>query len=269
MLRCPVCGKKLNQDGKCFRCADGHTFDTAKEGYVNLLTGCHKNGSLIGDNKDMARSRRDFLEKGYYDFLAGAIADIAASQINAEPSQHTLLDIACGEGYYTEFIRKKIHCQTFGFDISREMIKLVAKKYKEISFFVANIARIPFADDSVNCAFQICAPFHECEFARILKPDGVLISVVPGRRHLWGLKELLYDNPYENNAADADYETLRLVSVDTVSTDAVIHGREDIARLFSMTPYFYKTSEKDKRKLLGVEDLRTLLEFDIRIFQKK
>ena len=259
MLICPVCAEKLVKNEKSYSCGNNHSFDVAKEGYVNLLSGKHKAGELIGDNRDMAKSRRAFLEKGYYDFLASAISE----KLN---KGDTVLDISCGEGYYTDYMRRTSGAFVAGFDISKEMIKLAAKKYKDVTFFVANIAKIPVESESIDVAVQICAPFCEKEFARILKKDGCLYSVVPAKRHLWGLKSLLYANPYENNEDDTEYTLLRLEAEETVSARAVINGNEDIMNLFAMTPYYYKTSERDAAVLRGADCLETELEFVIRKF---
>lgn len=268
MLICPVCGNELTLTENSFCCKNRHSFDKSKEGYVNLLSGRHKNGSFIGDNRDMAHSRRAFLQQGYYDFLAWAIADMINAHCSGNTECRNIVDISCGEGYYTDFIKRKTGGNVCGFDISKEMIRLAAKKYKDILFFVANIAKIPIADNSIDCAFQICAPFHEREFVRILKKDGILISVVPGKRHLWGLKELLYATPYENNEDKTDYSLLSLQSSVVVRCDSHIVGNDAIQQLFSMTPYYYKTSESDKSKLNKTQAFQTPLEFVIRTFTK-
>lgn len=266
MLICPVCSQKIIKNERTFRCDNGHSFDTAKEGYVNLLAGRHKSGSLIGDNKDMARSRREFLEKGYYDFLALRIAEIIVSLGKKNPS---VLDISCGEGYYTNLIAKKSGADVKGFDISKEMIKLAAKKYRDIFFFVANNASIPVESGSVDAGYQICAPFNEKEFSRILRDDGILISVVPAKRHLWELKELIYDTPYENNEDATVYEKLKMLRRETVKSRAVLESNEEIMSLFAMTPYYYRTKEKDIAKLRDVNRLEIGFEFEIRIFSKQ
>lgn len=264
MLICPVCKECLDKEDRSFRCVNGHCFDMAKEGYVNLLAGRHKSGSLIGDNKDMAKARRDFLERGYYDFLAEKIAQLISQKKNNE----AVIDISCGEGYYTNLISKRSGADVKGFDISKEMIKLAAKKYRDNFFFVANIASIPADDGSVDVGYQICAPFNENEFSRILKDDGIMISVVPGKRHLWELKELIYDTPYENNEDDTVYEKLRLVKTETVSSEATLETNEELMCLFSMTPYCYRTSEKDIEKLRSADSLKIRFEFSVRIFEK-
>ncbi len=262
MLVCPVCRKKLNKNERSFFCENKHVFDIAKEGYVNLLTGKHKAGELIGDNRDMARARREFLQSGEYDFLAEEIC----KHIKKSDS---VVDICCGEGYYTDYFRRNTLARVYGFDISKEMIKPAAKKYSECTFFVANIADIPAENSSVDAAVEICAPFNEKEFARILKKDGFLLSVVPAKLHLWGLKTALYDVPYENNEDKTEYEMLKKTGSITVKKNSVIRGNNQIMNLFSMTPYYYKTSEKDKKKLLDLNELETQLEFEIRIFERR
>lgn len=261
MLICPVCSEKLTKTERLYMCENSHSFDMAKEGYVNLLTGKHKAGELIGDNRDMARARRTFLEKGYYNFLADALCDYIGKG-------DKLLDISCGEGYYTDYMRRKSRAEVSGFDISKEMIRLAAKKYKQVEFFVANIAKIPVKSESVDVAVQICAPFSEKEFARILKKDGFLLSVVPGKRHLWRLKELLYANPYENNEDTTKYEHLKITESVIVKDIVTLSGQEEIMSLFAMTPYYYKTSEQDKQKLENTNSFTTELEFVIRKFVK-
>lgn len=262
MLVCPVCGSLLQKSDKMYICENSHCFDVAKEGYVNLLTGKHKAGELIGDNRDMARARRTFLEKGYYDFLAAALCGKITKN-------DAVLDISCGEGYYTDFIRRNTGACVYGFDISKEMIRLAAKKYKEAEFFVANISRIPVKSESIDVAVQICAPFSEKEFARILRKDGCLYSVVPAKRHLWGLKALLYKNPYENNEDNTEYELLEKVCEETVKKTVILSDSEDIMSLFAMTPYYYKTRETDALRLKNAEMLETELEFVIRKFVRR
>ena len=266
MLKCPVCSKPLFYEKNSYKCIHSHSFDVSKEGYVNFLTGKHKDGRFTGDNRDMAKARRNFLEKGCYDFLAQAVAEKIQA---AGKSRLSTVDISCGEGYYTNYIKSHTDANICGFDISKEMIRLAAKKYKDIFFFVANIAGIPIADNSMDAAVQICAPFNEKEFARILKDDGILLSVVPAENHLWGLKKLIYDTPYKNNEDIKDYESFTLLSSDVVKSEATFRSREDMMNLFAMTPYFYKTGEKDKQKLMNAETLTTEFEFIIRTFAKR
>lgn len=262
ILICPNCGAPLSfrEDAKVFRCTGGHSFDVAKEGYVNLLVGS-KSGEGRGDSKESARARHAFLEKGYYACLKDALA---------EQLSGTVLDICCGEGYYDfpETLPEGVEA-FYGFDLSKEMVRLAARRAKgkgasepPYRYFVANLSKIPVADHSIDTALHLFAPFHETEFARVLQPDGTLYSVIPGENHLWELKKAVYDTPYKNDEAAPTAKGLVLQGRRKVS-EVVTMPREDLKTCFAMTPYFYRTSEQDKAKLDSIEALSVTVEFVI------
>ena len=265
ILSCPVCKKPLLKDGKSYRCASCHNFDEAKEGYVNLLAGSHKQGELIGDNKSMALSRRDFLNKGYFSSLADGVLQILAGENFKSP---TVLDICCGEGYYSEFILKRTYCRLFGFDISKNMVRLAAKRKLDASFFVANLSHIPIFDESIDFAFHLFAPFHDEEFSRILKKGGVLVTAVPGKDHLWELKKEIYDTPYQNDEKLPESKELKPERTLRVKTKIQIDNSNDIMSLFKMTPYYYRTSKDGILKAEKLQKLETTLEFILGVYKK-
>lgn len=260
MLLCPVCGEKLLVADRCAACVKGHRFDIAKEGYVNLLRS-NKSGDKIGDDKLAARCRRDFLSKGYYAPLKDALVQIFADK------QGSLLDICCGEGYYTSAMAGNQSLRVYGFDISKEMVRLAAKR-GGITAFVANMASIPVADGSFDYATHLFAPFNEGEFARILKPGGCLYTVIPGSHHLWGLKQALYDTPYLND--EQLPETKNLIPAGSRKISASIHleSPEDIEAVFRMTPYYFHTSQHDREKLAAYKTLDTAIEFIIAKYER-
>lgn len=260
MLICPVCSKPLIFSETTARCDNGHCFDIAKEGYVNLLRGS-KSGDKIGDDKYSARSRRDFLNKGYYAPLKDALVDIFRDK------KGTLLDICCGEGYYTSALGQIDALDVFGFDIAREMIRLAAKRGKG-TYFVANMAAIPVADATFDYAVHLFAPFKEAEFARVLKPGGSLYTVIPGKDHLFGLKQALYDTPYHNDEKLPNTELLQLMDVQKVTSDITLENPQDIESVFRMTPYYFHTSQTDREKLKTYQSLYTPIEFVIAHYQK-
>ena len=261
ILTCPVCNGLLHRENGAMRCQQGHSFDIAKEGYVNLLR-ASKNGDLIGDDKHSARSRRDFLNKGYYASLQQALREQFAD------AQGRLLDICCGEGYYTAALGENPNLQVYGFDIAREMVRLAAKRGNG-TYFVANMAHIPLEDDSMDHCIHLFAPFNEAEFARVLKPGGKLYTVVPGRFHLWGLKSALYETPYENDEKLPQTEKLRFVGSHKVTANITLASQEDIQAVFRMTPYFFHTADQDKEKLLQLTSLETPVEFLIAEYVKQ
>ncbi|MBQ5823412.1 MAG: methyltransferase domain-containing protein [Clostridia bacterium] len=261
-LLCPVCKSELTKNGNALRCANTHSFDTAKEGYVNLLTGS-KSGSLIGDNREMARSRKSFLDKGYFEPAAKAVC---RELMTLRPE--TVLDICCGEGYYTQMIKESCECKVYGFDISKEMVRLAAKRKCGATFFVANMSDIPLEDNSIDCAVHLFAPLCEKEFLRVIKPGGYLISVCPGTDHLWEMKAVLYDTPYKNEELCPEIDGFTAVKTFNSVHTAKLTCREDIDALFKMTPYYYHTSAQDKEKLLTLDSLKTKIDFYIRIYRK-
>lgn len=264
ILICPVCGMPLTETQSNFCCTKGHSFDRAKEGYVNLLIS-GKSGDLKGDNKEMARSRRDFLNKGFYSPLAKAVSDCVGKLCT---EGDTVLDICCGEGYYTEYASRNNARNYLGFDISKNMVRLAAKRRCGASFFVANIASIPVKDNSVSLAFHLFAPFHEAEFSRVLKQDGTLITVIPGREHLYGLKKVLYDTPYYNDEKPPQTSLLHQYDSIRVRADLRLDKREDISALFQMTPYYYHTPSEGMRKLEQLDVLETEIDFLLLLCKK-
>lgn len=265
-LICPICSEKLTKENRSFICKNSHCFDISKEGYVNLLHGKNKSGSLIGDNRDMANARRLFLSKGYFSALSDGLID-TIKELTAE--KPVLCDICCGEGYYSEKVSDSIDCELISFDISKEMLRLCAKRKKSDLCFVANGNSIPLESESVDLAFHLFAPFNEKEFSRIVKNDGTIITVVAGENHLFELKEILYENPYKNDEAPPQTENLVLKEKRKFTKKVLLETKEDIDSLFKMTPYYYHTSDTDKAKLEAFDSLEVTTDFAVYIYKKQ
>jgi len=260
VIICPVCSAELFKKEKAFVCEKGHSFDMAKEGYVNLLRSS-KSGDFIGDNKEMARSRRDFLNKGYYNVLKDKLCELLNDKSG------NLLDICCGEGYYTSALAENSNLNVWGFDISKEMVRLAAKR-KKGNFFVANMASIPVKSESVDIATHLFAPINEKEFYRILKKGGMLISVTPSKNHLIGLKRAVYEEAYLNDEEIPLIEGFEYVETVRVESVVTFNSNEDIEAVFKMTPYYYRTGKKDQEKLKNYQSLTTEIGFLINIYRK-
>lgn len=265
IMICPVCGQALERENRIRRCENRHSYDIAKEGYVNLLS-ARRSGDAIGDNREMALSRRDFLNKGYYQPLAQAVTD-CLSEYSSDGD--VVLDICCGEGYYTAYAAERLDRRFYGFDLSKNMVRLAAKRKAPAEFFVANIASIPIADGSVKAAFHLFAPFHAAQFGRVIADDGVILTAIPGRDHLYGLKEILYDSPYRNDEQEPQAEGLTAIRRIRVQGEITLNSREDIQALFQMTPYYYHTPSQGMERLDKLEKLSTPIEFIIIVYKKQ
>ena len=265
MLRCPVCAAEMQADesGKSCRCAGTrtHSYDFARSGYLNLT----RPGEGEGDLREAISARRLFLNAGYYEPLS-----IEINRILQKLDAQNVLDAGCGEGYYTN--RMAEERTVLGVDLSRAGIDAAAKHAKQnntnAAFAVGSIFSLPVADATCDVVTNLFAPCCENEFSRVLKDGGHLILVGAGERHLMGLKQVLYENPYLNPGRADLPAQMKEVDRRRLAYTVTVEGREAIDALFSMTPYYWRTSEADRAKLNAIESLTTELDFDIFTYQK-
>ncbi len=263
---CPVCACQLTEEEKCARCENNHSFDKAKSGYINLLPNNLSAGNH-GDNRMMIRARHDFLEKGYYlplrDALCKKLSDLIGERC-------VFLDAGCGEGWYTSGIAEKFpDMDLLAVDISKDALKLAAKRNKKIKCAAASVFHLPVKKDSVDVCLSVFSPLCEDEFRRIIKKDGFFVYVIPGEEHLWSLKKALYENPYKNSVKPYEMQGFSFVGKECVSGVMHLEGAEDAENLFKMTPYYYKTSESDAAGFLSAPPEKIEYSFEILIFQKQ
>lgn len=221
----------------------------------------------MGDPKEQARSRRDFLNKGYYAPLKDKLVDMVAARVREAVAPVRLLDICCGEGYYTSAMGAVDGVEAYGFDLGKEMVRLAAKR-RDATYFVANMKAIPVSDGAFDMVTHLFAPFNEREFARVLAPDGCLVTVIPGARHLFGLKEVLYDTPYLNDEKLPQTTELELVGTEKITADITLQSQQDIEAVFRMTPYYFRTRPRDRERLAALDSLDTPIEFVIATYRK-
>jgi len=268
MLICPVCSEKLELINKSFVCNNGHSFDLARSGYCNLLTGT-KSGDFIGDSKEMVNSRRNFLESGAYEPLRNVICDMAMKY--SVKDKVSILDAGCGEGYYTSAVVSTLagHLEkAVGIDISKTATDAAAKRDKLTQYITASSYHLPVADNSIDIIMSLFAPAPAEEFCRVLKDEGKVIIAVPGREHLWELKKAIYDEPYENDEEKHNLEGFELVGKEKLCYKAHIDSPENIRALFSMTPYIHRTGRDSIEKLNALNEIDLTLSFVILVFSK-
>ena len=272
MFNCPICNEKLNKENNSYRCNNNHSFDIARQGYVNLLPVNKKHSDNPGDSKDMVLSRREFLESGNYECFSNKLNEIIATLFK-DSQNLSILDCGCGEGYYDgrliQFLDKsKIDYSLFGFDISKEAVRFAAGKYKKASFFVGSCFNMPLENDCFDLAINIFAPMVENEFCRVLKNGGYLIYAVPGKNHLMGLKKLLYENVYENEEKHTEYEGFEFIGRHSVKSEITVDGKMGV-NLFKMTPYYFKTELGAEEKTINNNGFTTEIHFDFLVYRKK
>tara|TARA_B100000700_G_scaffold165090_1_gene182515 strand:+ start:602 stop:1351 length:750 start_codon:yes stop_codon:yes gene_type:complete len=230
-------------------CKDGHSFDQAKEGYFNLLLANQKGSLDPGDDRESVNARRDFLSAGHYDFLSDGIRPYISSDA-------TLLDAGCGEGHFLNAIAPG---PSYGIDISRSAIRLAAHSNRDHTWCVANLARrIPLADHSCTTIVSILSPRNNDEFRRILRPDGLLICVIPGPNHLTELTSRLMANPSNAESKPSsllhDLPAFRLLEQESVTREFPA-DHSAIQNLIAMTPLRWKSR---RQSLAEVDSLSNL-----------
>lgn len=270
IFACPVCGEQLAKRENIYFCPNGHSYDIAAEGYAYLLKPNQKHSKDPGDNKQMTTARRRFLESGYYNIFSDKLNEITLKYIGSHP---VILDAGCGEGYYTGRLREYLvknnaSPSVYAFDISKSAVKAAAKRYKNISFAVGSMFEIPVLSAAADYTVNVFAPIVPAELNRVLKPGGFLVIAVPGERHLFGLKEILYDKPYENEHRETQYPGFTFIDRVQVRDEISISGASGIQDLFTMTPYCWKTPKEGGERLKRLDFLKTEIGFDFLVYQK-
>jgi len=294
-FKCPNCDQALilqpETQPQTYRCNNQHSFDLAREGYLNLLLAQNKRSRNPGDSDEMIRSRQRFLNAGYYQPLADAI--IAAVAKAANGTEQSVLDLGCGEGYYLQQLRiasqnvasQKLASKTtasdtkssnqtlklLGIDISKFAVRLAAKRKIDARLAVDSVYNIPLFENRIDTAVSVFSPISIEETARVLKPQGKLIMVGPGAEHLSGLTALIYEQslPHGGNTEGlekaAQFSLLEQIEI----KQTIVVSGSDIIDLLKMTPYYWHSRPEQQEMLTQLDKLETLIHFNINIYQNQ
>lgn len=256
---CPICHTPLkqHQPTKGYYCTNKHHFDQAKEGYLNLLPAQHKKSKEPGDSRAMMRARRNFLEAEFYQPMAQALTNII-DQHMPENATMRILDVGCGEGYYCRQIEALSehpdHLDLHGIDIAKNAIFAAAKKQQNARFIVASNKSMPYADQYFDLLLRVYAPSSDKEITRLLKPNGLLLTVTPGPRHLWQLKEFIYQEVKEHPvevALPADF-----TQIDSQRISYKIKPDQDQRMaLLQMTPFAWRANAETQNNIKRANEL--------------
>lgn len=268
VFSCPVCKAPLENHVSFHKCSNGHSFDIAKEGYVNLVGTSKRNSALSGDDRDMVKSRTLFLEGGHYNPLRDKIISLIKETAIENP---VLLDSGCGEGYYTRFYCQQVQKMggsAVGIDLSKSAIKHASKNCRDACFATASVYHLPILDDSIDVLVNCFSPLAPDEFRRVVKKGGYFFYVVPDKGHLWELKKVLYDVPYENAVKNDSYDGFEYVKTEFVKTSFTLDSKEKIMSLLHMTPYTWKTPKSGVERLSALEKLDVTAEFQVLVYRR-
>ena len=240
---CPICQKKLTLVETSLKCDNRHSFDLAKFGYVNLAPQIKQSANY---DKENFQNRQQILEAGFYQAILEGISDLLATK----PSAKIVLDIGCGEGFYSRKLQEVHPEKTFyAFDISKDSIQIAAKSEPNwaVHWFVGDLARLPIKDASMDILLDIFSPANYGEFRRVLSKDGILIKVIPTENHLKEIRQMVQDQLTKKDYSNQDIkehfqEHFSIQSSQIVSLTKPITTEQRQA-LLSMTPLLFHVDQ--------------------------
>ena len=236
---CPVCQENLTLLESSLKCNNRHSFDLAKFGYVNLAPQIKQSANY---DKENFQNRQEILESGFYQAILEVVSDLLSNSKNAK----TILDIGCGEGFYSRKLQESHLDKTFyAFDISKDSVQIAAKSEPNwaVNWFVGDLARLPIKDASMDILLDIFSPANYGEFRRVLSKDGILIKVIPTKNHLKEIRQKVQDQLTNKDYSNQDIknhfqEHFTILSSQTASLTKTITA-EQLQSLLSMTPLLF------------------------------
>jgi len=276
VFACPACGEPLPRVDRTFRCVNGHAFDVAKEGYVNLLLAQHRRSKDPGYSKEMIAGRRQFFEAGHYRPLADGVADVIISSLPDIP-ERVVLDAGCGEGYYLRRLRARLADQRqdagtilTGLDISKHGIRVAARRDPLGLYAVASSYRMPVLPSRIDVLLTHFSPLSGEDFRRVVAPGGVMLVGGPGEGHLFSFKELLYDTPAHHEPADtlAHIPGFEPIGTHRIQYKLALRGPGQVANLLLMTPFYWSVDQETQARLAHLDALDTEVDVVVHAYRR-
>jgi len=274
-LACPIDRLALIKKDHCYQCASGHSYDIAKQGYINLLPVQHKKSKDPGDSKAMVQARTNFLNAGFYHPVADNLSEIILNNLGNNENL-CVLDAGCGEGYYlnklinaAKSLNDDRNIAFAGIDISKPAIVTASKRTHLANWVVGTNSQPPFLSQSVDLIFCVFG-FHSFSgFKTILKPGGKVILVEPGNRHLQELREIIYSEPSADKSesksvSDNDYT---LVDTQTLEFKINLNSNQQILDLLTMTPHLFRASSEGKASIETMDSLCLTTDIMLSVFE--
>lgn len=250
-LICPLCAHSLIQEDHRYICDLNHSFDIAKQGYVNLLTVQEKHSLNPGDTREQVLSRRAFLESDAY----APIVETLISVVQKYNAPGPLLDVGCGEGYYSSRLAYAMGCPLIGMDISKEAVRCASAKYKQATWICATASHIPVPDHSIGTLTSLFALTMPEEFRRCLQPNGLYLQVLAAEDHLMGLKSIIYPEiKHKPKNTVPAIPGFRLLDSIPIRFSFHLEG-EQVQNILYMTPHVYRINKDGLDRLHSTQQL--------------
>ena len=275
ILKCPVCDAPLTWSTRSATCPQDHTFDIARTGYLNLLLPNKKHSREPGDSPGMLRSRRAFLQAGFYDRVASAVNSAVVDVLSGREHVN-VADFGCGEGFFLAGLKRDLDRAAirphgwFGVDISRTGIRMATTYDRDVRWVVASLHESPFLPQSLDVVLSMCAPIAAADLRRVLRHDGALVTVTPGPGHLDALRALIYPSvvPHVPTPALLAGDThFTLAGSSRVRYPIALNSQDDISRLLAMTPYYWNISRETKALVDACPRLDVTVDMYVSVFQ--
>lgn len=265
-LLCPVCRQTLSRAETSWKCPSGHSFDVARQGYVNLLTVDRKHAKHPGDTKEQVAARKAFLDGGFYAPIAEKLCELAAP---LQPK--AVLDAGCGEGYYPTKLQMLMpDMELAGVDISKDAVRFAAVRNKNALWLTGTAAALPFAEESFDLVLSMFALTVEEEFSRVLCPGGHYLQVLAGSAHLMGLKSIIYPEIlHREKNLHPSLRGFSLIKTETLEFSFTADSAAQVQNLLSMTPHFWRISKEGAARLAATQTLTDTAQVIFNLYRKE
>ncbi len=258
--------------GAPLKCPNNHSFDVARQGYVNLLPVQHKKSKAPGDSKEMVVARQRFLDGGVYQPIADLLVSTVKSQAESVDGC-AILDAGCGEGYYPSYLMQQLsgeHVSLIGLDISKPAIIAAAKRNKAIIWIVGSNRQLPVLPqtlDMIICMFGF--PVYDA-FKTALKPGGKIVLLESGEDHLIELREVIYPEVRKRplpSLEKAEQQGFRLIASERLTKNIGEIDRQQLDDLLVMTPHLYRATKEGKEAVAKLNGLNITIDVCVRVLQ--